>query len=406
MSVNTKHSILSRWLLLTVFMTGCDDLLKTETNQAVNQETPAQAVFVSALGRIEPGGRIIRLSAPPAVEGSRLSQILVSEGDKVAVGQTIAVLDGQDRLRAAVTESERRAEVARRRAAQIRAGAKQGEIDAQRASVARLEAELQNAEKELARAVFNKNRRAPLIPEYAVLKRTEGELANAVKELERAELLIKTGDVALSELDSRRTNVNNFRRDIERLQAEIYSQINSRRFTVIIAGRELEKARATLESTAEVRPIDVKVAEAEVTTAEAALEQSRIQLVNTKIRALTPGTVLKIHTRPGESIGQNGILELGETDQMYVLAEVLEADINKVKIGQAVQAGMRSTGETLRGTVEDIGLMVNKRSTLDSDLSADVDVRVVEVRIRLMPEDSRRVTALTNLRVDVRIQTV
>ena len=46
---------------------------------------------VTALGRLEPGGGVIRLAGPsgPAV----VERLLVEEGERVAAGQTIAVLD-------------------------------------------------------------------------------------------------------------------------------------------------------------------------------------------------------------------------------------------------------------------------------------------------------------------------
>lgn len=42
---------------------------------------------------------------------------------------------------------------------------------------------------------------------------------------------------------------------------------------------------------------------------------------------------------------------------------------------------------------------------LDTDPVADVDARVVEVKIRLHPEDSQKVANLTNLQVNVVIET-
>ncbi|HAA30372.1 MAG TPA: HlyD family secretion protein, partial [Cyanobacteria bacterium UBA8553] len=42
--------------------------------------------------------------------------------------------------------------------------------------------------------------------------------------------------------------------------------------------------------------------------------------------------ILKIHTRPGETVdAKEGIAELGQTDQMLVVAEVYESDISKVR---------------------------------------------------------------------------
>lgn len=50
-----------------------------------------------------------------------------------------------------------------------------------------------------------------------------------------------------------------------------------------------------------------------------------------------------------------------------------------------------------------IGSLIKKADNLDSDPVADIDARVVEVKVKLSPNASRQLADLTNLRVDVRI---
>ena len=50
---------------------------------------------VTALGRLEPKGEVIKLSAPTSNEGNRIEQLLVKEGDRVRFGQVIAVMDSR-----------------------------------------------------------------------------------------------------------------------------------------------------------------------------------------------------------------------------------------------------------------------------------------------------------------------
>jgi HlyD family secretion protein len=90
---------------------------------------------VTALGRIEPEGEVIRLSAPLALDGDRLSQILVQEGDSVQVGQVVAILDSRNRLQDALQQAQEQVKVTQARLAQVKAGAKQGEIQAQQATL-------------------------------------------------------------------------------------------------------------------------------------------------------------------------------------------------------------------------------------------------------------------------------
>lgn len=63
---------------------------------------PAQSIpivkKITALGRLEPAAEVIELSAPLALDGDRVAQLLVEEGDLVQGGQTVAILDSRDRL--------------------------------------------------------------------------------------------------------------------------------------------------------------------------------------------------------------------------------------------------------------------------------------------------------------------
>ena len=73
--------------------------------------------------------------------------------------------------------------------------------------------------------------------------------------------------------------------------------------------------------------------------------------------------------------------------------------------GQPVTITTDGIIEELQGTVEEIALQVDRQRVLGTDPTADVDARVVEVKIRLNPEDSQQVAQLTHLQVNVIIDT-
>ena len=104
-------------------------------------------------------------------------------------------------------------------------------------------------------------------------------------------------------------------------------------------------------------------------------------------------------------ISDKGIVELGRTEQMYVSAEVYETDIYRVKLGQKATITSQGFPGQLQGTVEEIGLAIGKKDILGTDPVADVDARVVEVKVRLAPDSSQKVANLTNLQVKVIINT-
>jgi HlyD family secretion protein len=359
---------------------------------------------VNALGRLEPADKIIKLTAPPATQGTaRLVKLFVKEGDEVQENQIVAEIDGKDEARAVVLEAEKQVGIAQSKLAQVRAGAKSGDIEAQQAAIKRLEAELNKARIELRRAESPSSEGIAPASEYAVINRLQADLERANSELRRSESLASSGDVSKSELETRQTTVKTLTRQIEEARSNLQTIIIERRTAVATLERDLERNRAQLASVSEVRPTDVRAAAAEVENAQAALVRAKVALAELDVSALTAGRVLKINTRPGESLSSDGILELGETAQMFVVAEVFEEDISKVKNGQRAEMVVRSTGEIFRGTVAEVGWKIGKQNLLDTDPVADVDARVVEVRIKLDEADSRRTAGLTNLRVDVRI---
>jgi HlyD family secretion protein len=63
--------------------------------QSVPASVKPVAQSVTALGRLEPMGEVIRLAA--SSQGSRVVELRVKQGDRVQVGQIIAVLDSRDR---------------------------------------------------------------------------------------------------------------------------------------------------------------------------------------------------------------------------------------------------------------------------------------------------------------------
>ncbi len=170
-----------------------------------------------------------------------------------------------------------------------------------------------------------------------------------------------------------------------------FAELQLRRF------EELHRARVVSTAERDEWRTRVALARAELEQAEADLELSRI-------RAPTQRRVLKIHAYPGERVTSAGVLELGDTNQMYAVAEVFEDDIGWVRVGQPALVSSRVLENPISGVVEQIGYKIGKLDVLADDPAAKTDARVVEVRIRLA--DSEPVVGLTNLRVDVRIEPV
>ena len=371
-----------------------------------------QVKTVTALGRLEPKGEIIQLSAPASVEGSRVEKLLVREGSQVKEGQMIAILDSRDRFTAALAEAQEQVRVAQANLAQIKAGAKQGEIEAQKAAIARIQAE-QDTEipaQQATLARLEAERDTEIEAQKATIAQLQAQLNNALAEYRRYQTLYQQGAISTSFQDTKRLALTTAQQQIaqatanlKRIQTSREQQIAEARANLkrIQTSREqqLNEGRATLDKIAEVRSVDVAAAQAEVNRAKAAVKRAEANLRQAFVRAPEEGQVLKIHTRPGELVSNDGIAEIGQTSQMYAVAEVYQSDINKVRLGQRVRLQSESLPDQLLGTVDRLGMQVQRQNVINSDPTSNIDSRVVEVHVRLDEPSSQKSARFSNLQV-------
>ena len=90
---------------------------------------------------------------------------------------------------------------------------------------------------------------------------------------------------------------------------------------------------------------------------------------------------------------------------MYVVAEVYETDIKKVRLGQSVTITSEAFSGKLKGTVADIGLQIGRQNIFNTNPGSDTDNKIVDVKIRIdNSADNQRVSSLTNLQVQALIK--
>lgn len=162
--------------------------------------TPAPA-RISALGRLEPEAEILQLAPPSALENDRLLELRVKDGDTVKAGEVLAVLDSRDRLQDELQQAQAQVAIAQSKLAQVRAGAKTGEISAQASQVKRLQAQRQGdlTEQRAAIAKLKAQLQGDLNAQRATLKRLVAELRNAQVEYNRYQKLQAAGAIGLQE---------------------------------------------------------------------------------------------------------------------------------------------------------------------------------------------------------------
>ncbi len=418
---------------------------------------PEVATAVTSLGRLEPLGEVIKISAPGTQSGKgTLSQLMVKEGDRVTKGQIIAILDNRQRLEAALAKAQEDVKVSQSNLAKVKAGAKQGEIDAQKAEIARLTSQLKGNRdtyvatkarlegllkwEPAAQAGKIESLNAQLAGEKptqaATIRRLQSQLKNTEVDYQRFQQLYAQRAIETTRVDAKRLEVDTIRQQIAEAQskynqtvATLNQQILENKATqnkltstaqqqlaeakanydtsVATTNQQIAAAQATLAKIAEIRPVDVQGAQAELARAQATARQAQAELNEAYVRAPIAGEILKVHSRAGESPSDKGIVEMGQTSQMVAVAEVYESDVRKLRVGQSATIKSESGAFTqnLRGTISYIGLQIGKQDVLNTDPAADSDSRVVEVKIAIDPTDSTAVKGLTNSKISVQINT-
>lgn len=333
-----------------------------------------ERVEVVALGRLEPQGEVIRIGGPT---GERISQMKVQQGDQVQSGDVLAQLDSYgERLAERDYAASQLSEAEKRLRAQTHYG----------------QAQIQEAQTRVQQVDRPTN--FEIAAQQANVRDLEAQLSLANTDLQRSQNLRNEGAISQQDLDRQVTQVRQLQEQLSSARANLVRLEEKRQTDVGNAQAQVRSQQANL-SVAEV--------EAAVESARQNLKLAQAKLDRTIIRAPRQGRVLRIITHAGEAIGEQGILDLGDTSQMNVVAEVYESDVGLVKLGQpaAITSRNGAFSKPLTGKVSEIGWQIFKNDVLDDDPAANADARVVEVKIRL--DNSQPVAALTNLQVDVRI---
>ena len=126
-----------------------------------------------------------------------------------------------------------------------------------------------------------------------------------------------------------------------------------------------------------------------------------IDLFNSQLRSPIDGYILDINTRVGERSKNQGILDIGSSQNMEALIEVYESDINRVFISQNVELSSENGGfkKILKGEVIRISPQVKQRKVLSTDPTGDADARIIEVLVKLNPESIKLVKNYTGMKV-------
>jgi HlyD family secretion protein len=189
--------------------------------------------------------------------------------------------------------------------------------------------------------------------------------------------------------------------DVTRREAERRDRLLQQKLS---SQEESERAYADAtfqDATCEASRMTAVASSSMVGVALSAVEMREVALGRASIFAPMAGRVLTINTWPGEMIGAEGILELGDVEHMYAIAEIYETDIGRVDVGQKARITSGALAEALTGVVEHIRPLIRKQDVMGTDPAARKDARVVEVEVLI--DNPKLAEALSNLQVEILI---
>jgi HlyD family secretion protein len=402
-------------LALAVFA-GCNSKPTTGIDGAT-QERPRS---IYALGTLEPAGGIIAVSAIP---GERLIELDpdVVENKRVPANGILGLLAsynvGKAQLSALVKKKElseksrlHQIEVAKAQKSQAEASlaqakAKLKELELQGEKLVALKVASEIAIEEFMRLEALRATDPELVTEHQIRKR-ENEMQTALadfkiandsyasakeaadKTVAAAEANIKVADLTLAQLE-------------QAFETEAVAQ-------EIAVAKETLKRSILLSPHVSPETLD-NVLEIEM--------KADHEANSTDDRG--PLTVLKVFLRPGEFVSQMPIMQLGDLSKMVCVAEVYEADVKNLKVGQAAVirspafAGKFADGldpETkertggITGKIERIGGVIGSPGLANRNPLAPADRSVVEVRIALDKAATEEASHRVGLQVTVEFE--
>lgn len=287
---------------------------------------------IEASGRVEP---IKSVNVSPK-EPARLTKLLVEQGDRVVVGQTLAVMENKE---LEVQTSQAQADTKQNRASLAEGKAKVT------AEIAQAEARLNQSQAKLQQAQYR-------IPQdikqtQAQINASNSRLRLAQERIKRNKYLLRQGaisqdafDEVVDNYENAQSGINELRQRLEQLESTSGSEIEQLK-------SEVREAKIALEQRQTTAPDEVAVMEASLAKAQASLKQSEIQYDDSLVKAPFSGIVTQRYAVEGAfvapstsgsstaSASANSILALAQG--LEIIAKVPELDIGQLEPGQKVK---------------------------------------------------------------------
>ena len=378
--MKVKHITIFVILVLTLWTgTACDapsiGASPTPTPSPLTAAQTTRTSVVSAEGEVVP----VKQATLSFEVAGRLTERLVSEGDTVEAGQTVARLSQAD-WQQRVDEAQAALELAQAQLAQAKAGARPEEIAASQEALAAAQAGVSAARGNLASAQAELARlEAGAKPEELTAAQAAMDKAAVALQLAQSEydkIAWQSGlgatqqAVALrqasTDYESAKANYEALVRGATVEELDIArAAVEAARAQVEVSQAQARQSKAQLDlSLAGPAAETIAVAEAQVQQAQTALQGAKIALEKTVLVSALTGTVGTVMVEEGETVMAGApVVVVGDLTTLQVETDDLsEVDIVEVRVGQEVEVSVDALPDReFRGRVSEIAPMAEEQ---------------------------------------------
>ena len=356
------------------------DAIADASNKANSPSSASTAARqINAQGKLLPSRGIARLSGLP---GDRVESILVKPGETIVKVQPIAILKSDSLKKIELEAAELKLEEAK---TTLRIKKRELDLGVSLANsrVVAAEMSIELAKKQLEMAKQAEKQLPLLRRQIETLQRLRNDpLTKAVvgkielesREIEYEKVSATTEQSILAAASSLRQSEMQWEQSKQSLQAA-------------------ELSRSAVEENSPVAPLEKQI------------ELLKIQLAESTIRAPYDAIVVNILTEVGERITTLPIAEIADLSKMVCVAEVFEADVGRIQIGDTAKLKSSALNRDLEGKVIRIDRVVGGSQLRSPNPMARTDFRSVGVWIELDSNNSSLASDRLQLQVDVMITT-
>jgi len=328
-------------------------------------------------GRLQPTKGILKLSGIPA---DRIEKVLVDPGANVNLGDPMLVFESARLKKLELEVAELKLNESR--------SLYQTALTEAKLAVEAANLKLRSAQQTLKQAQAN----LELVSQQTLILRSLDDQLQSLQTIRNNPRL--RGAVGVLELEAKRNQKISAQAEYERTLLGANQSLESATDLVAQAQSVVQsalQAQADLEANPSYRLLEKQV------------ELIQTQLELSTLAAPSQGTVLQVSAIAGERSSTTPLVELADLTQMSCVAEVHEADVGQVRVGQKAEIKSASLSRTLRGKVSRIDRVVGSPVFRSPNPLARSDFRSVAVWIQIDPEDTPIAAERVHLQVEVSI---